>query len=360
MQLEDVLSTLMATLLIAGIECTMFMVVYRSWLQNPSTSKTALLTVVHVLYAMLITNMIACGFTDPGRVPKEYIEMFRLNQDTGEIEPNGDCELKDLPRWCHLCAAVKPPRAHHCSSCQRCVLKMDHHCPWMGTCIGFHNHAHFVRFLVYTTLCCMFSLVCGCIWMYEEYYRIDTDTVLLASDYRLYVMVFTLVVLCGVVMFVGALAIHHMHAIALNQTTIESMEQERLSRQLDERVRFPFTCESVLCNIRQTMGDYPWLYPIPWPLTISADKEYYNGVKWPIHPDSDFGGQWPVRLKDLDILEAHDTPADKESREYRARIRKDSDGYTLPQRLFPEFYQTDLNANSDPHLQSNTVNKRRL
>ena len=33
-------------------------------------------------------------------------------------------------RFCDKCKAIKPDRAHHCSVCGRCVLKMDHHCPW--------------------------------------------------------------------------------------------------------------------------------------------------------------------------------------------------------------------------------------
>lgn len=31
-------------------------------------------------------------------------------------------------RICHKCSDYKPPRAHHCSACGVCVLKMDHHC----------------------------------------------------------------------------------------------------------------------------------------------------------------------------------------------------------------------------------------
>lgn len=38
-------------------------------------------------------------------------------------------------RFCDKCMLVKPDRAHHCSVCGMCVLKMDHHCPWVKTFI---------------------------------------------------------------------------------------------------------------------------------------------------------------------------------------------------------------------------------
>lgn len=54
--------------------------------------------------------------------------------------------------FCPSCATYKPPRAHHCSHCRLCVLKYDHHCPWIGQCVGFFNYKNFLLLLLYTWL----------------------------------------------------------------------------------------------------------------------------------------------------------------------------------------------------------------
>ena len=53
------------------------------------------------------------------------------------------------PRWCRRSQAVKPPRAHFCSVCSRLVLKMDHHCPWVGNCVGHANYKAFLLLLLH-------------------------------------------------------------------------------------------------------------------------------------------------------------------------------------------------------------------
>ncbi|CAD7967107.1 unnamed protein product [Amoebophrya sp. A25] len=50
-------------------------------------------------------------------------------------------------RICRTCEIIRPPRSGHCADCGQCVIRFDHHCPFLGTCIGQRNYTLFWFFL---------------------------------------------------------------------------------------------------------------------------------------------------------------------------------------------------------------------
>ena len=52
-------------------------------------------------------------------------------------------------RYCLICHIFKPERCHHCSTCNKCILVMDHHCPWLNGCVGHSNRKFFMMLLFY-------------------------------------------------------------------------------------------------------------------------------------------------------------------------------------------------------------------
>jgi len=61
--------------------------------------------------------------------------------------------------WCTKCDTYRPCGTHHCSMCRRCVLNMDHHCPWVNNCIGIRNHKYFLLLLFYAWCACVWSIL---------------------------------------------------------------------------------------------------------------------------------------------------------------------------------------------------------
>lgn len=58
---------------------------------------------------------------------------------------------------CKQCRISRPPRCHHCSVCNRCVLCFDHHCVWLNNCIGQNNYREFLLTLLFLTIGCWYG-----------------------------------------------------------------------------------------------------------------------------------------------------------------------------------------------------------
>ncbi len=70
------------------------------------------------------------------------------------------CDFPSL-EWTHCkkCRISRPPRCHHCSVCNRCILRFDHHCVWLNNCIGEKNYRNFLLTLLYLTIGCWYGVM---------------------------------------------------------------------------------------------------------------------------------------------------------------------------------------------------------
>lgn len=190
----------------------------------------------HYLLVMICFNYFCGVYTSPGTAPKV---------------PNFDpSAVKHGWKVCHKCEAPKPPRAHHCRICNKCVLKMDHHCPWMFNCVGHNNHRYFMIFIVFMWLGTCYVVNCGWARMFVVLDvnvgflndLIDTlgmrSSITLAAAYppashREGLMLCLQWFVClGVTIALSILGGWHLYLISVSETTIEFYTNKRDAREM--------------------------------------------------------------------------------------------------------------------------------
>ena len=81
--------------------------------------------------------------------------------------------LASLPT-CQKCGLPKPARCHHCSLCNKCHLRMDHHCPAIGTCIALKNTQPFIVMLKWAEVTMFFFI---CLFILSIYFEAENRLV---------------------------------------------------------------------------------------------------------------------------------------------------------------------------------------
>lgn len=228
--------------------------------------------------------MASTSLADPGFLPNNGITLADMEDGPQSCPPPvvlpADSEPPGPPpksqtvvrggrtyplKYCGTCRIFRPPRSHHCAVCDRCVKVFDHHCPWLGTCVGAHNYRHF-SVLVYS-LTVLASLVCTLCALHLWRKTVATDggfaDALLHERGWLSLAgaVLSAVELC----FVGALCGLHAYLVCTGKTTYERMR--RTYRRSTPYSRGALrNCGDLFCTLPSPAPASRYDAPLPPPL----------------------------------------------------------------------------------------------
>ncbi|KAK4760501.1 hypothetical protein SAY87_005394 [Trapa incisa] len=191
---------------------------------------------VYIILLLLFTSG-----RDPGIIPRnkqppeDDIEgsiIFSSNWPTSlggvpNLPPTKDVKVNGVTvkvKYCQTCMIYRPPRCSHCSICSNCVERFDHHCPWVGQCIGKRNYRFFFMFISSTTLLCLYVLTFCVINLGKIMgsYHCSFWTALTMSYASGFLIIYTFI--SG--WFVGGLTGFHIYLILTNQTTYENFRYQ--------------------------------------------------------------------------------------------------------------------------------------
>ena len=124
------------------------------------SNKIILSIIESILYGGTFIFCLICCFTDPGVLPPNNLTQIIDTKEIIFIEKNKLCFIRGYKfkiKFCPTCLLFRPPGISHCKKCNCCVEKFDHHCPWIGNCIGKNNYKHFLTFLVFFNFLLFFN-----------------------------------------------------------------------------------------------------------------------------------------------------------------------------------------------------------
>ena len=125
---------------------------------------------------------------------------------------------------CDICNISNLPlRSHHCKKCGLCILKYDHHCTFIDSCIGEDNHLILIVFLFFQTNAIVLALY-GLLKTIHLFFVKYPNSLYSDIPPSIYFIIIILLLYFGYCFF---LLFFHIYLVSTNQTSYEIFHKEK-------------------------------------------------------------------------------------------------------------------------------------
>ena len=126
-----------------------------------------------ILYIISFIFLMLCSFTDPGIIRRFYFsDLFSPIRKEVKILQLG--YLRNY-KYCGTCGIIRPIRSTHCGDCNNCVERLDHHCPWVGNCVGKRNYKYFLGFIIAVNILTDYLIAFSIVYMVKKIKNIKKE-----------------------------------------------------------------------------------------------------------------------------------------------------------------------------------------
>ena len=112
-----------------------------------------------ILFFLSSFFLFKSGLVDSGILLRGNLTDIQMENKNCRSKPTHLRQLGYIREYkiCDTCYIVRPLRSTHCGICDNCIYRFDHHCPWIGTCVGKRNYPYFFIFLILLNLFQVFT-----------------------------------------------------------------------------------------------------------------------------------------------------------------------------------------------------------